>query len=83
MSLFVKNRLDPAGQPIEAGEPNRNLDVSDTAASVLGNLLQYMNIQEQDTNITLDNKLNMQRLRPKKMGAKLGLPKSRSLQAWM
>ncbi len=77
MSLFVKDRLDPTGQPVESGEPNRNLEVSDAAASVLANLLQFMHIEEQDTKITLDNKLNVLRLRTKKLGGRLGLATSR------
>ena len=62
IALLVKHRLAPTGELAEKGELNRNLEIAESDTAVLQHLLSYMNIQPEDTKISLDHKLNLQRL---------------------
>lgn len=66
LGIVLKNKLNSSGELVDSGELNMDLDTTNCDQTILQNLLNYMKIQQSDTNITLDEKLNRQRMAPKK-----------------
>lgn len=63
MAIMLKDRL--SDKVDSTTKLNSQMDTTNADATVLLNLINYMEIEESDTKITLDKKLNARKLAPK------------------
>eukprot|EP01022_Parablepharisma_sp_SALTPOND_P026722 TRINITY_DN64702_c0_g1_i1.p1 TRINITY_DN64702_c0_g1~~TRINITY_DN64702_c0_g1_i1.p1 ORF type:complete len:1094 (+),score=155.90 TRINITY_DN64702_c0_g1_i1:2337-5618(+) len=66
IALLVRHKIDESGDMAE-GELNKTYDINGADARIVHNLIRYMRINPDDTKITLDHKLNAQRMEGKKI----------------